>query len=680
MTPSFLRLDRDSVLVVFRLLRVRDILNLRQTCRFYRSFTKEKDVWVQALKEVVSTSIQPVPLPVRLGAASLAHLTNKQLEIITRRAAHLSSTWSADDADDHCIIKMEASRKIRIGRSVTWLHLIFARWLIVASSDTKTSTLTCWDLASYDRPVVESFLAGPVKSGQLRHMSDGKIIMALGVDTRVPTVQILSFGQRDGKPSFGHIHELRGFSYVKELSEDMIVCAMKDDIAIPHVVWWKTGESMALSERPENTGTDITAKFWKNFLMTAGTNHLRIYVFSVDSQSLSHRQTIRLDCDFASEVVFLGHQLGGPDAPCAFDGWIKPDDGGLDVFLTGETDNQPSMDIYRLQYDGASASFSFGRKRGEPALDYSSRGFVTGDTGSRLFSFSRDRSSFVAVRPNLLWSEDEPGISEVPVTDPVDDDDIYCSFPALWAFPVMSFDEAIGLLAVGNIFGELAVFDLVPDGPEAFNMIKDLPLCEESHNSTSPSFSDQTPLTLDVIPCYYVPHGKSPSPEEDEAGFASASSKFYRCERVELRPRWTNNWRDYYEWSQWEGHPEDRAFLLFHRNHFIGRPELIMFNLQCVVFRVGGVYMAWDDADDNPAVLSEITALRGLLKSLKDEEGSIDALPRVLPHHDQVADSLYQEWDAWLRFEANHDRNRWMEMKERGGFPPEAYTQAPQME
>jgi hypothetical protein len=33
--------------------------------------------------------------------------------------------------------------------------------------------------------------------------------------------------------------------------------------------------------------------------------------------------------------------------------------------------------------------------------------------------------------------------------------------PALWAFPQIDFDEALGLVAIGNIFGELALYDLV---------------------------------------------------------------------------------------------------------------------------------------------------------------------------------------------------------------------------
>ncbi|KIJ64551.1 hypothetical protein HYDPIDRAFT_111900 [Hydnomerulius pinastri MD-312] len=223
-----------------------------------------------------------MPLSVMHGSVTL--LSSEQLESITRRAARLESDWYDNT------VAPRSFKQLRIGRSVTWLRLVYARWLIVASSDTQTSALSCWDLAllteelTLNNPTTECFLTGPVRSGELRLTSDGGIILAIGVDSRVPAVHVLSFGERDGRPAFSHICELRGFSHVTELSEHLVVCAMKDDVAIPHVVWWRTGKQFPLSTEPEYTGTTITATFWRDYLVIAGPKRLRIFEFSDDFQ------------------------------------------------------------------------------------------------------------------------------------------------------------------------------------------------------------------------------------------------------------------------------------------------------------------------------------------------------------------------------------------------------------
>jgi hypothetical protein len=45
--------------------------------------------------------------------------------------------------------------------------------------------------------------------------------------------------------------------------------------------------------------------------------------------------------------------------------------------------------------------------------------------------------------------------------------------PSLWAYPQMDFDEALGLLVVGNTFGELAVYDYIGVQPPGLWSISD---------------------------------------------------------------------------------------------------------------------------------------------------------------------------------------------------------------
>lgn len=56
----------------------------------------------------------------------------------------------------------------------------------------------------------------------------------------------------------------------------------------------------------------------------------------------------------------------------------------------------------------------------------------------------------------------------------------------------MSFDEAIGMLAIGNIFGELEVIDLAGGSPEPFGLVENLPPLKEVPLD-APSFSVSRP-------------------------------------------------------------------------------------------------------------------------------------------------------------------------------------------
>ncbi|KIJ64534.1 hypothetical protein HYDPIDRAFT_28473 [Hydnomerulius pinastri MD-312] len=175
-----LNLNPDCLLAVLWFLDVGDVLRLRLTCRALCQFTKERDVWAQTLRAMLQGDF--APLPVMHGSVTL--LSSEQLESIARRAARLESDWYGDT------VAPRSFKQLRIGRSVTWLRLVHARWLIVASSDTQTSALSCWDLAvlteelTLNNPTAECFLTGPVRSGELRLTSDGGIILAIGVDSR----------------------------------------------------------------------------------------------------------------------------------------------------------------------------------------------------------------------------------------------------------------------------------------------------------------------------------------------------------------------------------------------------------------------------------------------------------------------------------------------------------------
>lgn len=76
-------------------------------------------------------------------------------------------------------------------RSVTWVKLVQAKWLIVASSNASTSVLSIWSLASLLKlgssrePLSHTYLSGPVREGILDVSEDRdrneRVILSLDI-------------------------------------------------------------------------------------------------------------------------------------------------------------------------------------------------------------------------------------------------------------------------------------------------------------------------------------------------------------------------------------------------------------------------------------------------------------------------------------------------------------------
>lgn len=106
-------------------------------------------------------------------------LDSSQVEALVRRGFTL--------IHDSQTARFEAKtvHRLDLPQPVTWMRLINGCWLFVASSDTFTSKLTCWDvslvLKGSTTPAAECYLPGRVKTGQAE-VQDGSIVIALGVE------------------------------------------------------------------------------------------------------------------------------------------------------------------------------------------------------------------------------------------------------------------------------------------------------------------------------------------------------------------------------------------------------------------------------------------------------------------------------------------------------------------
>jgi hypothetical protein len=73
-------------------------------------------------------------------------------------------------------------------RAVTWVRLIGAKWLIVATSDSSSSILSLYSVTSLlgsrsQDLVAQAFLKGAVRNGLVQLQKDGEVIIALELQT-----------------------------------------------------------------------------------------------------------------------------------------------------------------------------------------------------------------------------------------------------------------------------------------------------------------------------------------------------------------------------------------------------------------------------------------------------------------------------------------------------------------
>jgi hypothetical protein len=147
---------------------------LIQTCRTLRYATHPKTLWLTFLQRLSANDHTRLPQYIK----PLATMTSHEVEILTRRIAQMDRDWDRGQVHPKSITRLD------LPQSVTWLRLIAGRWLLVASSDSHTSRLCCFDtsrLAESTKPATECFFAGRIQTGDVEVQSDG-IVIALGVD------------------------------------------------------------------------------------------------------------------------------------------------------------------------------------------------------------------------------------------------------------------------------------------------------------------------------------------------------------------------------------------------------------------------------------------------------------------------------------------------------------------
>jgi hypothetical protein len=105
-------------------------------------------------------------------------MTSCEVETLVRRVARMSDGWTNGRLSIRQVTRMDLSQ------AVTWLKLAAGQWLLVASSDSYTSRLCCFDvslaLSRSTNPLAECFFEGPIKTACVE-IQDDHIIVSIGV-------------------------------------------------------------------------------------------------------------------------------------------------------------------------------------------------------------------------------------------------------------------------------------------------------------------------------------------------------------------------------------------------------------------------------------------------------------------------------------------------------------------
>ncbi|KAJ7038950.1 hypothetical protein C8F04DRAFT_1392752 [Mycena alexandri] len=629
-------LSGDLLLLVFHELSVADVLCVRRVCRNFAATTRAKVLWMNLLSAVGSS--EENVLPTCMKAPNLLDAT--ALEALVVRVLRLARRWRNND-----LFPVQVWR-LNLCQSITWLRLVAGSWLFVASSDNYVSKITCWDMTllfqNHMEPIAEAYLPGQVKTAQLE-VQDSGIVIALGLGPSSPSVHIITLVQHLGTHHFAQLYRLEGSSHVLILQGDFIGCAVRCNTLIPHIINWKTQTTYDLPspsgvDEPHFRNTPHSLILWNEFIVVVRHDTLHFYsqptsagppVYTKFVKTIEIWELVVLDSRPSEPLRLLVISSIGVGIITIESDVLFNDDAYTHISVATTPKQWP---WYRLTANGS------GKRALWVSAEHAMRNTGKVEHPQLVYAavFSRAPESET---PLIQWMNDFP------------------EDPALWAFPTIDFDEALGYTVVGNCFGELAIYDPIESDPSlCCRLTPDFSV----HHQSLPQLLPVTPITLDFNLAPRRPMGQTISDR--------SLTSHWTQDDLALNPRF---WcRDmlcdmYWDWDMWQGNLGDTAWLL---SHAFGFPLLPIPQAH-----------AYDDEADMPYVLVRSGERHLLLTHYRNPIQSFP-LPLPRPLHSRLAERhQYLRPTAYTEilvqrsmFAADHRtscRNRWREQQERGGRP-----------
>ncbi|KAI0689305.1 hypothetical protein BC835DRAFT_1369615 [Cytidiella melzeri] len=247
--------------------------------------------------------------------------------------------------------------------------------------------------------------------------------------------------------------------------------------------------------------------------------------------------------------------------------------------------------------------------------------------------------------------------------------------PALYAESVRDYDDGLGLLVVGNVMGELALYSL--SGGDLSNIqgclqpVKFIPHRGNELLPTSPV--PACPLRINSL------DGGIVSEAEKQANLQFWQDHFPH----NVPEGWSaTNWFD--RKSQYKSVGEtfieeigEMSWLLDHAFHFLGRPIPLMYEDNenvLVLFKIHDRFFISDPYYEYGSVVAVIrpevaldTIVARLAQNIEELQDLDDLIVNyaIMESSVDYSSSLFWTLYSWERH--THDKDRWMDFKERGG-------------
>ncbi|KAF7290899.1 hypothetical protein HMN09_01268400 [Mycena chlorophos] len=628
-------------LVVEIIHQICDHLSFGDTCRFLSEATRSKNIWIRRIEVLLR---EGVALPPYLPDYRL--LDSAHLEALIGRLSVVADKWRRGN--------LAPSRVSWIGlpQPITWLRLIDGRWLFVASSNQDVSKLACYDTfwiyGGYTTPVAEAYLSGAVETAQVEIQPEG-IILALGLDGEQSNLLVVTVRRdSEGQLGFYQLGRIKGSSHVLVLAGSTLGCAVHDGDNVPHLVNWKDGTVRDIPPPPG--GLDTPERRSVPHLMAIHNGALFI-VRSVGIEVYDCPAVLECPITFSRQIstssIWEAKLVTSPTPQ-----FVLLTRTGIETILLDRLTGLESaslITVIRRPNCECCAPYHTcdGLYHNVPWYE-----LVVGPAGRQCLWVSIYGGD-PPVDPYFV-SMTLPRDGR-PAGTPISWDAQSAGYAALWGLPCLDFDDALGIVVMGNCFGELAVYDCDDAWHRCIGWAPDAGWPVEPLAKKLPKEA----LPLDVRP--------QPRLGMSKAEIVQSTAHWYQ-DFLDVDDRAPLDWLDYSRVYSWQGLPCDYAWLIKHAFGFPGRLTPLYFtededSNDAVLFRIGKRYLEFVRGDDShflawPAV----------------EDLNVQ-FPRRLAARQtttrRTAITARQAYMRGLSHELNVRKpslNRWEALRDRGGY------------
>ncbi|GJE87200.1 hypothetical protein PsYK624_032830 [Phanerochaete sordida] len=446
---SLLSLGDDILLEILSLLSSDELVTVRQTCKYLSLLSRERYLWNYLLRRDVTE--RRIPLPYYRKPSS--ELSSAQLETLTRHALQ-----SASPSRSPLVTRFDQ------GRSVTWLRLVHGQYVLAAHNKSGESTIALYSVLSIQNgngkpePIATATLPGVVSSGELDVQED-QVVLSLCFQSPVRMISVMSLRRRGSELAFVELARFDSVSHIRCLRGALIGCGVRGDANLPCLLNWTTGALCTLPPSPVADGRVTAMALRDDLCVVARANVLSIY-------AVGHGEPVLVqDLPFDHALGTVAFAASAPASGSARLQLLITSHGGLHVYSVRQ--DAAGRFVSRLVAEEALKQSAL--LAGAPQLPRfggSAAHVAWAKTPASFF----DRQSHLCVArvvpadapppAGVDAAADRAAKGDAPALESRLELLAECRdfrLPSMHAMPVMDFDDGVGLLAVGNALGEVAL-------------------------------------------------------------------------------------------------------------------------------------------------------------------------------------------------------------------------------